>query len=281
MKTKTRLFFLFFFAVTFTVAPAFADDPGLETEAKQMNTVMQSQGQEHVTQKIAADYQEFLGEDAEGVVTGLRTGTEFQYNGETYAPPTGKMGYGSIYISLGLAQQTGDLNQVLQMRSEGRGWGEIAHELDLSVGEVMSGMKSANKQLVVESSSTAATGTEGGPSPEAGASEGATSAATSISGYGKGKGLGQGIISGDGTPIGNSQGNIEKGQADKANKGSHVYKSGQGIVSGTGAPVGSSGISKGKSHSYGKGIVTGSGATAGATHGGSESSKGLAKGHNK
>ena len=287
MKTKIRLLHLFFFLLTFAVALAFAEEaasePGLEAEAEQMDQVTLSQGQEHVVQKIASDYQDFLEpNDAEEVVTGLRTGTEFQYNNETYTPPTGKMGYGNVYISLGLAQQTGDLNQVLQMRSEGKGWGEIAHELDLSVGEVMSGMKSANQQLAVEPPVTTVTGTEGSPSSEAGVSEGATSATTTgTSGHGRGKALGQGIISGDGAPIGNNQDNTGKNQAGKVDKGSSSHKYGQGIVSGTGAPISSSGISKGKGHSYGKGIVTGGGNTAGAIHGGEKSSKGLAKGHEK
>ena len=89
----------------------------------------------------------------------------------TIDPPTGHMGNGNVKIGLGLAreelsqwgisQPTGEelraalvggeitapsggavqLDGVLTLRSEGMGWGEIAHTYGVKLGHVMSGMK--------------------------------------------------------------------------------------------------------------------------------------------
>lgn len=73
MKTKTRLPYLLFFLLTFTVSPVFSQEavlkPDLEAGAKTMDEVTLSQGQEHVIQKIATEYQDFLGPDADNAVT--------------------------------------------------------------------------------------------------------------------------------------------------------------------------------------------------------------------
>jgi hypothetical protein len=100
----------------------------------------------------------------------------------SFTPPTRPMGNGSVYISLALAEQrlaslgikqptpeqikaalvggtvtagsgatarTVDLPGVLKQRGESMGWGNIAKAQGLSLGTVVSGMKSANHDLAV------------------------------------------------------------------------------------------------------------------------------------
>jgi hypothetical protein len=94
-------------------------------------------------------------ENAQALVTGLRDGTPLTLNsGNTTTvidAPTGKMGYGNVDNALALAeaslQKQGITNpnaeqlktsllSVLQMRADGRGWGEIANSLGLRLGDV-------------------------------------------------------------------------------------------------------------------------------------------------
>jgi hypothetical protein len=109
--------------------------------------------------------------NATSLVTGLRDGKEVRLtrrgsSTESFTPPTGKMGYGNIDNALALAEAS--LNQqgiakptpaqleaalmggtvttssgksvkldgILQMRAEGKGWGQIANSLGFKLGEV-------------------------------------------------------------------------------------------------------------------------------------------------
>jgi hypothetical protein len=148
---------------------------------------------DNVESKLSAEFAEFLGgEDrAEDVVEGLRTGNEFKLDettdsqndmtssatapdaglppmgGEaagssTIDPPTGKMGYGNVRITLrlaeaqlnklGISQPTNDelsamlvggeidgvpVEGILNERAAGAGWGEIAKKYDFKVGQLM------------------------------------------------------------------------------------------------------------------------------------------------
>lgn len=279
----------------------FAHTPStLTTEASRMDSLAANQGQNNVINKISSDFYPFLGENAPAVVTGLRNGTGISLttttpgstpgaaplvNTTTIQPPTGKMGFGNVYISLALAKQ--QLNQmgitqptpeqlqavllggtvtngsgltatsthvegILQMRSEGMGWGQIAQKLGYKLGPVMSEMKSANQSLTTTTSGTSSTSvtTKGGKGIVNAGGKAAGSAESGIvSGSGKshghsGKGVdakgdvGAGIVTGSGRPVGG------QGNAWGHDKGAIVTGSGR-VVGGT------SGITTGGGHAYG------------------------------
>lgn len=115
--------------------------------------------------QLIGRYTELAGskQNATSLVTGLRDGKEVRLaNGrtvETFTPPTGKMGYGNIDNALALAQESladqgitkptpaqleaalmGDKNLklegILQMRADGKGWGQIAQSLGFKLGDV-------------------------------------------------------------------------------------------------------------------------------------------------
>lgn len=103
--------------------------------------------------------------NATSLVTGLRDGTEVKLSKgtstESFTPPTGKMGYGNVDIALALAEASlkeqgitnptpaqlgaalvGDKG-ILQMRADGKGWGQIANSLGFKLGEVMRSPKAS------------------------------------------------------------------------------------------------------------------------------------------
>ncbi len=116
--------------------------------------------------------------NSKSLVTGLRDGTDVKLTSgattTTIDPPTGKMGWGNVNIALALAQaslkqqgitnptpdqlkaalnggtitnasgQTVQMSGVLQMRADGKGWGEIAQSLGFKLGEVMRSAKADN-----------------------------------------------------------------------------------------------------------------------------------------
>jgi len=208
----------------------------------------------------------------------------------TITPPTGPMGHGNVYISLALAKQqlsqmgiteptpqqlqaaltggtitqtsgtgptatttTTQLRGILTMRSENMGWGKIAQELGTKLGPVMSGMKSANRNLTTATATQAASTSKG-------------KAITTATG-GTSKGSSSQIVSGGGKANGNS------GNGHAVNRGS-----GSGIVTASGRSAGG--------HAYGRsggsGVVTGSGHSAGSIGGGaSHSNAGQGGGHGK
>jgi hypothetical protein len=98
----------------------------------------------------------------------------------TFTPSTGLNGYGNVFISLALAQQelaaqgithptsaeiqaalnggsitvgtganakTVQLSGVLVLRASGEGWGQIAHQLDVKLGRVVSDLHEANERI--------------------------------------------------------------------------------------------------------------------------------------
>jgi hypothetical protein len=251
----------------------------LNTEAARMNTLSAAQGEGKVVGKISGEFSSFLGSNSNAVVTGLRNGTPITLTTTTSTPsttpgapavpttttttinpPTGKMGFGNVFISLALAKQqlgqlgitqptpqqlqaalTGgtvttnagttvagttptstNLQGILTMRSQNMGWGQIAQKLGFKLGPVVSGLKSANHGMTTASTSTTSSGT------------------TTTSGQVKGKSE-AGIVSDSGKLHGNS-----------GHSASEKSGSGEGIVSASGRSVGNG-------NSYGKGIVTGSG----------------------
>ena len=98
----------------------------------------------------------------------------------TFTPATSLKGYGNVFISLALAQQeltaqgitnptsaqiqaalnggsiivgtganakTVQLSGVLALRASGEGWGQIAHQLDVKLGRVVSDLHEANEHI--------------------------------------------------------------------------------------------------------------------------------------
>lgn len=94
-------------------------------------------------------------ENAAALVAGLRDGEEVTLKlgtaTETFTPPTGKMGYGNVDNALALAQVSlrndgiksptpaqleAAVMQVLALRVDGQGWGQIAQTYRVKLGEV-------------------------------------------------------------------------------------------------------------------------------------------------
>ncbi|HUL42067.1 MAG TPA: hypothetical protein VLV32_09220 [Burkholderiales bacterium] len=128
--------------------------------------------------RLSAEFRLFAGSDrnAQSLVIGLRDGTDImltdRVNGGpsavTFTPPTGRMGYSNVSITLSLARQylaaqgiaqpsmqqlqavlvggaissplsgsTVELNGILQMKLRGAGWGKIAAVLGVKLGSVI------------------------------------------------------------------------------------------------------------------------------------------------
>ena len=160
------------------------DDNQLKTHADQMDeqaSDQSGQGATVVVNKISGDFTDFAGssENANALVTGLRNGSEItittQYDNvsstATFTSPTGKTGYGNVFISLSLAQQQladlgitqpsaeqiqtallgGNISPdtllpgVLTLRADEMGWGQIAKTMGVKLGHVISSIRSANK----------------------------------------------------------------------------------------------------------------------------------------
>ena len=256
----------------------------LTTEAVRMDRMMGTLGETKVTDKLAAEFGSFIGADAQAVVTGLRNGKPMALTTTTppatpggtpttttttITPPTGKMGFGNVFISLALAKQelsqlgiaqptpqqlqaaltggtitsgtgttatTTSLQGILTMRGENMGWGQIAQQLGFRLGSVVSGLKSANHGLATGAASASEGGIVSAAGQPAGSSE-------------------SGLVTGSGRSVGRSG----KGAAGRS-------EGGTGIVTGSGRPVGGaeSGITTGRGHAYG---VSGSTSTGGANRG--------------
>lgn len=259
-------------------------EAALGTQTTQMDSLAANRGESNVTARIGSDFSAFAGSqaNAEALVTGLRNGTAITLTSTdakgvttttTFTPPTGKMGYGNVYISLALAKQqlaglgiiepsaqqlqaalmggtvtgtngqTTTLAGVLQLRAQGMGWGQIAQSYGFKLGPVISGMKSANAQIASQSptgsvAGTATSGAAASSNAKSGIVTGAGTAPGAGDTSGQGHAYGRGIVTGAGTPAG------------AAGQG-HAY--GRGIVSGTGAPAGQAGAqSSGQGKAFGK-----------------------------
>ena len=256
------------------------------------NFAQTSSGSSTPATNISNEYSYFLKNvDSKQVVNDLRNGqwtstttdpTTNTTTTSTEALPTGKMGFGNVKISLALAQESlrqqgimqptseqlhtalvggetvpGDstttTNGILQMRSEGMGWGQIAQKYDVKLGQLMSGKQPA---------STTTTST----TPKTTTSKGITTASgnSSTTAMGKGNGKtfsgsesqGKGIVSASGQTSGASF--------------SSGSQSGRGIVSGSGRAMGAM-----------NGVVTGAGSGGGNQYGASGGGNGNGGGHGK
>lgn len=171
------------------MGPALAADEStaLATQSLAMDQFADAPRASNVTSKFAEDFARFAGsqEDAEAIISGLRTGTQITLDGATITPPTKPMGYGNTYISMSLAKaqlaqygiteptpeqlnaaltggtitvtkvgadgvavtKTVTLDGILTQRASGMGWGQIAKANGFKLGQVISGMKAANTRL--------------------------------------------------------------------------------------------------------------------------------------
>lgn len=172
-----------------SAAVSTADTSGLDSAmvdtATSMDTAAVSAGESNVIGKISDQFSNLLGDNAHDTVSGLREGEEFTLTSSyldadgvpvtetaTITPPTGKMGHGNVYITLGLAEhqltalgitdptalqiesallggtvtlsngETVELQGVLALRSEGMGWGQIAQQYDTKLGHIIGSLKS-------------------------------------------------------------------------------------------------------------------------------------------
>jgi hypothetical protein len=108
--------------------------------------------------ELVNKYTTLAGSDAnaKSLVDGLRDGKEVTLTSggstTTFTPPTNKMGNGNVNVALALTdaslkekgitspsadQLKSALNDVLQQRASGKGWGEIANAMGLKLGDVM------------------------------------------------------------------------------------------------------------------------------------------------
>jgi hypothetical protein len=256
-------------------AAAQSEDPALTTQSTRMDALAETRGEGAVASRISAEFSAFAGspENASALVSGLRNGTEIALgsgaNGgaTAFTPPTGRMGYGNVYISLALAKQqlaaygitqptaeqlqaalmggaittadgkTATLSGVLQMRADGMGWGQIARALGFRLGPVVSGMRSANAHVAAQGAGPAAVG----GTADAAATANASSGARAVNAAGGAQGQG------------------------------HAY--GRGIVS---AGSGASAAGAGNGNAYGRGIVNAAGGGAGAQASAGQGSRGKA-----
>jgi len=154
MKKVRFSFMPLILTCSFLAGPTLADhlddpDPTNESDGSLKAT------SSHVTGKIADEFDQALSDnlvrDSDGVavdttediVTGLRQGTAFEYqytnaDGQLITQTidsTSGLGYGEVRHALTLSEQNGgDLQAVLDMREDGLGWGDIAHQQGTTLG---------------------------------------------------------------------------------------------------------------------------------------------------
>jgi hypothetical protein len=111
------------------------------------------------TDQLVKEYTSLAGSEAnaKSLVEGLRNGeqvelTSTQARDAEFTPPTGKMGNGNVNIALSLAraslaeegitdptprQLEAAVMDVLELRADGKGWGQIAQSMGFKLGDVM------------------------------------------------------------------------------------------------------------------------------------------------
>lgn len=253
--------------------------------------------------RIAGDFRPMLGNDAETVVSGLRSGGPITLQETTPGPlpgdpvevtevviesPTGPLGNGEVRHTLDLARfqlaqagieqptaselqaaltggpvtngdgVTTDFQGILTMRSDGMGWGQIAHEMGTTLGAIKNG-----SAIAMPAAAPAEAGTTEVSSPT-----GDDAAATGGSATQAGHGRSHTIVTGTGESAvasgAHGHGTGDGGVTDALGSTSpgHGHGHGRADTSVTNA-IGDSGAG----HGRGSSIVDGLGAASGA-HGG-------------
>ncbi len=157
------------------------------------------------------------------VVEGLRSGEGVTLDGLAVSGTGHTMGYGNINIAMSLAQSQmtpgatsrdflAALDAVMDMRADGKGWGQIAHSLGVNLGQVMGTSRSGQantKGTSTSKSSGAAKGADegksvgrglgvGAPGGRTGAGSGVANDAGGANAGGNGNGGGAGAGGGGG-----------------------------------------------------------------------------------
>ena len=267
----------------------------IDKQATQLNATAENKGQTQVATKIASSFTKLAGsqDNALKLVQALRNGTSVTLTSSTstsgaggtgtgtgtggttstsFTPPTGKMGWGNVFISLALAQDSlaragitsptadqlkialmgGDvtgadgktvtLKGILQMRADGMGWGQIAQASGTKVGPVVSSIKSAHAKVAAlpstsrsgpNTSTTSASGTTG----KATAKGMATAAGTNANAGSKGLVTASGARAGGTVTHGNSANAPGRGIVNAAGSGAPNVTATTGSGSGQGAGV--------------------------------------------
>lgn len=187
--------------MTAAAAPAMAstaaDGANVDVARSQLDAAARGQGSEQVNSQIVSTFSTLAGseDNAQALASGLRTGGAIELKGTgpdgsttstTITPPTKGMGWGNVYITLSLAQaslnqqgitdpsnaQLSDaLTAILSQRADGTGWGQIAQNLGVKLGPVVSALRSASGRLRADQggvSSNAAHPHQSGPSDHPG-----------------------------------------------------------------------------------------------------------------
>ena len=321
MKLRILLAAMCFASAPFCVnaATAAATTTDIDQQTTQLDTTAENKGQTQVATKIASSFTKLAGsqDNALKLVQALRngssvtltapassggtgTGTGTGTGGTTttsFTPPTGKMGWGNVFISLALAQdqlkrlgitdptqaqlqaalmggdvtgadgKTVTLKGILQMRADGMGWGRIAQASGTKLGPVVSSIKSTrSKVAALPSTSAGGTTTTTAGAATKSASKGVTTAGGSAAGNNAGKG----VVTASGTVAG---GTVTHGNSGNA--------PGRGIVNAAGGAGGNVTAATGSPHGRGAGVVNAGGGNADAVSNAAGQNKGNAGGNGK
>lgn len=145
---------------------AFAQAETLEQSAAAVERTANTAPQ-RAAEKMATEFSGLAGSEDKALklVEGLRRGTPVRLDDDpqaTTVTPSSGTGYGNVFIILALSQaaltQSGNtsptseqlsstINGVLEKRGAGMGWGQIAKELDLNLGKVISSVRSGRDRL--------------------------------------------------------------------------------------------------------------------------------------
>lgn len=317
MRAMRKLTVAVMLAITAPATTYALEDDSINSQAQQMNTLTKNAGQTNVANRIAADFITLTGsrDNATALVTALRNGTAITLTttttggtatgtttgsgtstgtdatSTTFTPPTGKMGWGNVFISLALAQnaltqagitqptsadlqaalmggtvtgadgKTVTLTGILQQRASGMGWGQIAQSYGVKLGPVVSSIKAANHRVAATSATTNKTASN------------TTTVTKSTTARADGDKSRNGIKVAASTTAGTS---IGRGRTTAAGTISSSGSSRTGLTTATGTTAGSVGnrglttaagtVGMGSAHGrgHGAGIVTASGSAAGA-----------------
>jgi hypothetical protein len=265
----------------------------IDKQTQLLNTTAENKGQTQVATKIASSFTKLAGsqDNALTLVRALRDGSLVMLTTTTtgtgtptgtttttsFTPPTGKMGWGNVFNSLALAQDSlaragitnptnaqlqaalmgGDvtnangttttLKGILQMRADGMGWGQIAQASGTKLGPVVSSIRST-QHTVAALPTTTTPGVTTPTTAAASSSKSLTTAAGTTTPTAKG-GASSGVV----TAAGASAGSITHGNSANA--------PGKGVVTAAGGSAGV--VTHGNSASApGQGVVNAAGGNA-------------------
>ena len=313
-------------AIAIAISPmAAAQSSAIDGQVTRLDVTAANRGQALVAGKIASNFGALAGsgENSLALVNALRTGSTVNLvtttttpgtggapdvvttTTTTFDPPTGKMGWGNVKISLALAQDvlaragvtsptaeqlqtallggdivvtnadgtttTTTLEGILTQRAGGMGWGEIAKANGTKVGPVVSQLKMAHTRVASippqpEAAPAKAIATTGGSKSSAGVT---TAAGAQAGGNAKGITTATGASAHAG---GKPDRGLTTAAGGSANAGAHGR--GKGITTGAGSSTFVSGAGKGP----GAGITTAMGGGASAAPKGNAYGRGIVTG---